>query len=520
VFSERVAFIAVGAGDIEGSIESLQTQTHRDWVAASLPPAEGPFAFRTVDAADFLVGEAADCAVVVFAPAGSRLETNALGRLAQALFESPDALAAYGDLAVLGEDGVAWPLFLPAFDHERQLEQGYAALCFAVRRDVAVRAVTVGASDLYRLFNAAIGGGSHENAIVHVPGVVATLPPFDLAAASLSLAEASFAHLQARGIAATVTPRTGSILPAVHVQRATADGLISIVIPTRNAAEALTRCITSLKPAANAMRAEIVIVDNDSTDPHARSALQRFAAAGHRVLHDAGPMNEARLCNVGVSAASPDREFILFLSDRMETGDGDWLRELMSRLRDGDTGAAAPVTLSPAWTVREAGSVLGPGFATAPAFSDRTAGDPGYGDLLRVAHQQSAATAKCLLVRRTDFLAARGRDAAVSPHLFFDIDLCLKLGAFGRRVVAPPHAQLVDPSPASSPAIAGAEEPRFARELRDLRAKWGEALGDDPCYSPLLSLDPLPYSALARPPRPSAPRLRQPPVARSIPRWV
>ena len=199
VLSERVAFIAVGAGDIDGSVESLQAQTHRDWVAASLPPTEGPFAFRTGDAADFLIGEAADCAIVVFAPAGSRLETNALGRLAQALFGSPDALAAYGDLAVLGEDGAAWPLFFPAFDHERQLEQGYAALCFAVRRDVAERAVTAGASDLYRLFNAAIGDGSNENAIVHVPGVVATLPPFDLAAASLSLAEASLAHLQAAG---------------------------------------------------------------------------------------------------------------------------------------------------------------------------------------------------------------------------------------------------------------------------------------------------------------------------------
>ena len=238
------------------------------------------------------------------------------------------------------------------------------------------------------------------------------------------------------------------------------------------------------------------------------------------MLHEAGPMNEARLCNVGASAASPDREFILFLSDRMEAGDGDWLGELMSRLMDSDTGAAAPVTLSPAWTVREAGIVLGPGFATAPAFSDRTAGDPGYGDLLRVAHQQSAATAKCLLVRRTDFLAVGGMDDTVFPHHFFDIDLCLKLGALGRRIVVTPHAQLVDTSPAGSLAIAGAEEPRFARELRDFRAKWGEALGDDPSYSPLLSLDPLPYSALAWPPRPSVPRLRQPPVARSVPRWV
>jgi hypothetical protein len=44
------------------------------------------------------------------------------------------------------------------------------------------------------------------------------------------------------------------------------------------------------------------------------------------------------------------------------------------------------------------------------------------------------------------------------------------------------------------------------RDLRALRARWSGALVADPAYSPWLALDDPPYSALAWPPRSSAPR--------------
>ena len=43
--------------------------------------------------------------------------------------------------------------------------------------------------------------------------------------------------------------------------------------------------------------------------------------------------------------------------------------------------------------------------------------------------------------------------------------------------------------------------------LKLLRARWSDVLANDPLYSPFLNLDPYPYSALAWPPRPAAPRL-------------
>jgi len=53
--------------------------------------------------------------------------------------------------------------------------------------------------------------------------------------------------------------------------------------------------------------------------------------------------------------------------------------------------------------------------------------------------------------------------------------------------------------------------------LRSLRARWGEFLLSDPCYSPVLSLDAIPFSALAWPPRPRDARICATPVAADIP---
>ena len=64
---------------------------------------------------------------------------------------------------------------------------------------------------------------------------------------------------------------------------------------------------------------------------------------------------------------------------------------------------------------------------------------------------------------------------------------------------------------------AGDKAMRFERELRNLRNKWGDALIDDPYYNPVLSLDPVPFSALAWPPRRRAPRLNLPPRPVNLP---
>ena len=142
------------------------------------------------------------------------------------------------------------------------------------------------------------------------------------------------------------------------------------------------------------------------------------------------------------------------------------------------------------------------GFTFANVVADQIGADPGYGDLLRVAHQTSAAASPCLLVRKQDYLALGSFNEVAFPERFASVDFCLRLRAAGRRIVVTPHARLthhgsVDRGDTRSPSSPAHSQ----RETDELRRRWGDKLAADPHYSPLLNLDTLPYTGLAWPPR-------------------
>ncbi len=123
-----------------------------------------------------------------------------------------------------------------------------------------------------------------------------------------------------------------------------------------------------------------------------------------------------------------------------------------------------------------------------------------------------------MLTRRRDYLDAGGMDQLHFPVNFNDVDYCLKLRAKGKRIVFTPHARLYHYESASRGEDKASDRAaRFARELQNLRARWGEYLIADPYYSPILSLDATPFSALAWPPRPRRARITALPVQADIP---
>ena len=142
----RGAVIMVGPGSMDDTLESLNEQTHADWVAASLPKTTAPTDLRTELAQAFLDGDGADCDFVVFALAGTVFAPTALQRIAGAFSDYPNAQAIYGDLELASDDGSVWPIALPAFDYERMLEQGYCAYLFAMRRAAVDRSLQAGAA--------------------------------------------------------------------------------------------------------------------------------------------------------------------------------------------------------------------------------------------------------------------------------------------------------------------------------------------------------------------------------------
>ncbi len=273
----RGAVIMVGPGATDETFASLRGQTNERWIATALPWTSDPMGFTSADLLDFLDGDGATCDFVLFTLAGMVFSSTALVRVADANFDSRETTEVclfYADLDAQSQSGSVWPFALPAFDYERMLEQGYCAYLFALRGEAARRSAASGASNLYRLFHSVFENNTASMLdIAHLPGPLATLPAFDVRAASEALAAASDEHLRNRGISARAVVSLVGAFPCCRVTRLIEQPRVTIIIPTRNRGRLLQGCVESIRPAIEQFDAEVIAVDNDTSDPRPRSNI-------------------------------------------------------------------------------------------------------------------------------------------------------------------------------------------------------------------------------------------------------
>ena len=122
-----------------------------------------------------------------------------------------------------------------------------------------------------------------------------------------------------------------------------------------------------------------------------------------------------------------------------------------------------------------------PGIAT-HAHQFYPAAHAGYLGAVRLPRNFSAVTAACMMLRKEVFEEAGGFDEENLAVAYNDVDLCLRLGELGYRIVYTPYAELYHHESASRGPTRGGAEFRYMRE------RWSEALDHDPYYSPNFSL--------------------------------
>jgi GT2 family glycosyltransferase len=511
----RLAVVIAGGNGAQQTLASLEMQSHKNWTAGAIDGQ--PLLIDSDALLAFLEDAASDALLIVVTMAGMSLERNALARIAAAFDDHPDAIAIYGDLDFLADDGRLWPLAFPAFDYERMLEQGYCAHLFAVRRDALMAAIEARPDNLYRLFNGLLDqAGPLKADILHLPGALATMPRLDRTKAGFLLCAASHQHLRARGIDASVARQQGNFFPAVRIGRSCSQRRATVIIPTRDRISLLRKCLDSIAPAVERCGADILVVDNDSAHPDTIDYLSDLSRRGIRTLRIEGPFNFARLNNQ--AAASLDSDILCLLNNDIEASSDDWLEEMLSRLTEPDVGAVGALLTWPGGVIQHGGVVLGMNFSAAHAFTDRFGDDPGFLDQLLVAHECSAVTAACLATRRSDYLAVGGMDEARFAVTLNDVDYCLRLREAGKRIIFTPYAKLVHAESMSRGSDTRADrKDRLEHELNLLRARWGALLNEDPAYNPQLSRDGVPYGGLAWPPGRRSARYNRPPSARDLP---
>jgi O-antigen biosynthesis protein len=514
----RFMVLIHGAGDTASTVRSLQGQTHHKWCAmlenaagdarpTDAWPADArvcsPMAWRDI----WRTVRASGTDILVPIRAGNRLPEHALARLAAA-FADPATDIVYSDCDQDAADGGrANPWFKPAWDPDLFLSQDYLLDLFAARCSLyQVWAGCADAADLPFLAVEAVMGGPHgQAAIQHIAEILChrcadarpgrgSMPP-----------EASLAALR-RHLGRVEPGATAEPLPGMpwlrRVRRPLPERppLVSIIIPTRDKLDLLSTCVSSLLERTTYRDFEILIVDNQSSEPATLRYFEEISGPGVRILPYDERFNYAAINNAGVDAARGS--VVCLLNNDVEVITPEWLEEMVGLLLRPGIGAVGAKLLWPNGMVQHGGVVVGVGGLAAHAFNTVTADEPGYADRAVVTQRYSAVTAACLLCHKADYQAVGGLDPAEFPVAFNDVDFCLKLGARGLGIVWTPFAQLFHFESASRGAEDTPEKAaRAAKEKAALRRRWNGVLADDPCYSPNLNLDGMPFTGLALPPR-------------------
>ncbi len=261
---------------------------------------------------------------------------------------------------------------------------------------------------------------------------------------------------------------------------------VAIVIPTRDRADLLERCIDGIRRRTRHAAYEILVVSNRSVEERTRSWLDRAEARGalRWFAHDA-PFNFAALNNL--AARRCEAPFLLFMNNDLEVLDEGWLESLLEHAQREEIGAVGGKLCYPDGRVQHAGIALGLLGVAGHPHRGINGDAAGYFAQAAVVRDVSAVTGACLMTRRDVFERVGGFSEELAVA-FNDVDYCLKVGAAGYRVIYTPYARLTHHESATRPRD-DLSDARFRSEVAWLGARWGERLhGGDPFYNPNLTL--------------------------------
>lgn len=279
---------------------------------------------------------------------------------------------------------------------------------------------------------------------------------------------------------------------------------VSIIIPFRDRAGITAACVDAILAKTTYPNYEIVLADNWSTEDDTRAyCLGLRNEPRVRKVRVEEAFNYSRINNL--SAATCRSDYLVFLNNDVIVHQPDWLDRLLAEaLADPAVGGVGAKLLYPSGTVQHAGVILGVGGVADHAFRGLKADEPGYAARAVCAQQLSAVTGACLLCRAAAFRAAGGFDEDALKIVFNDVDLCLRLGQAGYKIIYTPGVVAEHRESASRGSdTAPDQRDRFFAENQVMRTRWGALIADDPFYSPLFSRAQGMFGTLRSKPPPS-----------------
>lgn len=295
--------------------------------------------------------------------------------------------------------------------------------------------------------------------------------------------------------------------------------LVSILIPNKDQAATLKRCIQSIEKSAY-QNYEVIIIENNSTQPETfryyselcgmkyQSGTDREQYSENRKISCEGKLsggqsvrvvtwqegfNYSAINNYGAIFARG--EYLVMLNNDIELITVDWLEEMLGNCQRPEVGIVGARLYYPDNTIQHAGIVVGIDGIAANMFPGMKREREGYMHRAATQLNYSAVTAACLMIEKQIYEEVGGFEEQLAVA-FNDVDLCLRVGKAGYLVVYDPWVEAYHHESKSR----GKEDTkekirRFEGEIEFIRNRWIQVLKEgDPYYNPNFSLKKCNYA--------------------------
>lgn len=287
--------------------------------------------------------------------------------------------------------------------------------------------------------------------------------------------------------------------------------LVSILIPNKDQAGTLKRCMDSIEKSTY-QNYEVIIIENSSVEEDTFRYYELICGAKYeekagrvscegklsggqkiRVVTWKKGFNYSAINNFGASFAAG--EYLVLLNNDIELITRDWMEEMLGNCQRPEVGIVGARLYYPDNTIQHAGIVVGIDGIAANMFPGMKREREGY--LHRAATQlnYSAVTAACMMIEKRIFDEVGGLDEILTVA-FNDLDLCLRVGKAGYLVVYNPSVEAYHYESKSRGKEDTKEKVRrFGDEIEFIRTRWIKLLKEgDPYYNSNFSLKKCNYA--------------------------
>jgi HAD superfamily hydrolase (TIGR01549 family) len=378
---------------------------------------------------------------IVFMDCDDILEKEALYECAEKLTQNPDLDFIYSDEDKITEDGLIrhMPFFKPEWSPDLFLSMMYTNHLGVYRASIVkeiggLRTAYNGSQDYDMTLR--FMEHSANNRVGHIPkvlyhwrerkeSVALSLNAKNYASEAALAAKEDYFHRNHIEAKMEVVEQMSQGYP---VYDTAPNPLVSIIIPSKDHAKLLIRCLSSIKEFTNYKNYELIIVDNGSTEEERRkieSVKDRF---NFIYTYEKFEFNFSKMCNIGARKARG--EYLLFLNDDIEAFSPVWLERMLGQAMQKHTGAVGAKLFYPETNKIQHAGIFNGTHGPEHCFLMKDDSIMEYFGWNRIVTNYIAVTGACLLINVHKFFEVGGFDESF-PVAYNDVELCFKLYEHG-----------------------------------------------------------------------------------------